>query len=129
MKKLLALAAVGAAFALAACGGGANKLQEAYDWVVANHADAAECFEFAADGSFVGVDTNPTDRDDYSVPSSFDAVEQFNAQLGLPDYIWEEMLHTSSNDGRQTQTANGITVSWKYHPDNGLEATYRLAEE
>ncbi len=102
-----------------------NKLKEAYDWIIETYPSVTSCFDFAEDGSFISVDTNPYDLDDYFVPNVFDAVEALNDKLGLPDYVWEEMLQTSAMDGRLSETANGITVTWKYHPDNGLEATYR----
>lgn len=130
MRKFLSVFAVSGLLCLAGCAGGglggkADVLADAYDWVVAEYPSAASCFDLADDHSFVSVDTNPYDLDDYSVSGCFTAVEEFNDRLGLPDYVWEEMLHTSALDGRQSETANGITVSWKYHPDNGLEATYR----
>ena len=103
----------------------ADVLADAYEWIIAEYPSAAGCFYLSDDHSFVSVDTNPYDLDDYFISSRYTAVERFNDCLGLPDYIWEEMIRTSASDGRQQAAANGITVSWKYHPDRGLEATYR----
>ena len=36
-----------------------------------------------------------------------------------------QLLHTSSADGVRSETVGKITVVWKYHPDKGLEATYK----
>lgn len=136
MKKTLGILgiAVTGLFCMAGCSDGDsnfesifqnNKLENAYNWVIETYPSTSSCFDFAEDGSFISVDTNPYDLDDYFVPNVFDAVEALNDNLGLPDYVWEEMLQTSAMDGRLSETANGITVTWKYHPDNGLEATYR----
>ncbi len=107
--------------------GGKSKLEKAYEDVLASYPEAASCFELAEDGSFISADTNPYNIDDYVDLDAIDAMEKLNDLLDLPDYIWQSMLETSALDGRQTETANGITVSWKYHPDNGLEAIYREA--
>ena len=104
-----------------------SRLVRAYEWVIEEYPSAVSCFTLASDESFVGVDTNPYDVDDFYVTDSFTAIEEFNHELGLADYIWEEMLHTSAMDGRISETSNGIMVSWKYSTYNGLEATYRLA--
>lgn len=35
------------------------------------------------------------------------------------------MGHTSSADGKQTEDYDDVTVSWKYHPDYGMEVTFK----
>lgn len=76
------------------------------------------------DGSYIEIDTNPYDIDDYTSASALQIVKKANDALGLPSSIWTKMLSTNSLDGRQTETCGDITVSWKYHPDNGLEVIY-----
>ena len=55
-------------------------------------------------------------------------LRKLNEALGLPSYVYQLMLETSYSMGRQTETVNGIKVSWTYHPDRGLEVLYVLAE-
>ncbi|MGN1306148.1 MAG: RING finger protein [Faecousia sp.] len=82
-----------------------------------------------SDGSYLSIDTNPYDEDDNGLayPSAYYAVEDVNNALGLPDSLISEMGETTGADGKQTETFEelGITVSWKYHPDKGLEVTYK----
>lgn len=105
---------------------GKNILKKAYEEIITEYPSAVLCFEISDDGSFISVDTNPYDIDDYSVSGAFSAIPAFHEKLGLSDYIWEEMLHTSALDGRQTDGNGKIEVSRKYHPDSGLEAIYKL---
>ena len=82
----------------------------------------------AKDNSYLSIDTNPLDIDDFSASKAWDMIVKANRALGLPESVDEKMGHTSSMDGRQTDTYNGVKVSWKYHPDQGLEVTYEAAE-
>lgn len=83
-----------------------------------------------SDGSYLSIDTNPFNEDDNGVayPAAYYALEDIHKALGLPDSLFEDMGSTSGADGKQTQNfpEQGITVSWKYHPDKGLEATYKI---
>lgn len=81
----------------------------------------------ASDGSYLSVDTNPNNKDDYTDYAAYLSLYVINEYLGLPDSLMEDMGHTSSLDGKQSETFEdaGITVTWKYHPDNGLEVTYK----
>ncbi len=45
-------------------------------------------------------------------------------KCGIPVSVWSEMKRTSALDGRQSYSIKNLTISWKYHPDNGLEAIY-----
>ena len=82
-----------------------------------------------SDGSYLYIDTNPFDRDDdgLAYPAAYDAIKNVNNALGLPDSLITEMGKTTAMDGRQSQSFDkkGITVAWKYHPDKGLEVTYK----
>ncbi|WP_434311247.1 zinc-ribbon domain-containing protein [Hominifimenecus sp. rT4P-3] len=79
------------------------------------------------DGSYLSIDTNPYDIDDYTVSGSITAILAVNSALGLPDYIVDDMSNTTALMGRQSETFSdlGITVSWSYHPNKGLEVTYK----
>lgn len=127
MKKAKLIAAIimsALLIVLTSCG--KNILKKAYEEIITEYPSAVLCFEISDDGSFVSVDTNPYDIDDYSVSGAFSVIPAFHEKLGLSDYIWEEMLQTSALDGRQTDGNGQIEVSRKYHPDTGLEAIYKL---
>lgn len=100
-----------------------SKLEAAYDAVYAVYGSSIY-YEMGEDKSYISIDTNPLNIDDYYVQKAVDIVEMMNKELGLPGYIFQTMLTTTAMQGRQTMTANGITVSWAYHPDNGLEVMY-----
>lgn len=84
-----------------------------------------------SDGSYIAIDTNPYDVDDgdYTYTSTaFSAVKRVNDELGLPSYLINEMSRVNALQGRQTEKFEdaGIEVSYSYHPDHGLEVTYKL---
>lgn len=89
--------------------------------------------EVGSDGSYLSIDTNPYDWDDSGVAywEAYTAVENVNSAIGLPDYVLEDMGATSASMGRQTQNFPelGVTVTWTYHPDEGLEVTYKYYNE
>lgn len=81
------------------------------------------------DGSYMEIDTNPFDIDDYSSITATKLVQDTNNALGLPTSVWTKMSNTNALDGRVSETYGDITVSWKYHPDNGLEVIYECNYE
>lgn len=42
-------------------------------------------------------------------------------ELEVPDAVQATIMSTRALDGRQTADWNGITATWTYHPDEGLE--------
>lgn len=78
----------------------------------------------ADDGSYVKIDTNPDDIEDYIAYGSNTAIITMNDKLGVPDYVYERMSNTRAIDGVQTYENDGLTVSWSYHPRSGLEVIY-----
>ena len=104
-----------------------SKLEKADDAVNAKYG-SSPCYSIAGDKSYISVDTNPMNIDDFFYKEYADILKYVNETLGLPEYIYQEMLSTTSLQGKQTETVNGIRVSWTYHPDNGLEAIYILSE-
>ena len=48
--------------------------------------------------------------------------------LQLPDTLIKEMCSTTALMGRQTKVYGDVEVSWSYHPDNGLDAYFRIIE-
>ena len=87
--------------------------------------------ELGSDNSYLYVDTNPYNYDDgdsryiYTVN---DAIESINKKMGLPESLYNDMNQTSWSMGKQEEVFEsvGIKVSWTYHPDKGLEVTYKL---
>ena len=104
------------------------RLRQAYDKVKLQYSSATLCYEIGDDGSYIEVDTNPLDFDDFYNPTYTKVIEAFNEELGVPDYVYKLMITTTALQGRQTETVNGLIISWTYHPDNGLELIYRLAD-
>ena len=104
-----------------------NRLRTAYNTVVAQYGTSL-CLSIASDGSYISVDTNPLNIDDYYSATYTNILKAMNNALGLPAYVYQSMITTTALMGRQTATANGITVSWTYHPNRGLEAMYILAK-
>lgn len=86
--------------------------------------------EIGSDDSYLKIDTNPYNYDSDSTQSTAylslasTAIKSINTYLGFSGAVYEKMLSTSSLDGRQTQSNDNYSVSWKYHPDNGLEVIY-----
>ena len=56
---------------------------------------------------------------------TLDAIKYANEALGFGGYLYPEMLETSALMGRQRAENDKYEVSWSYHPDSGLEVTYR----
>ena len=81
------------------------------------------------DASYLSIDTNPYNVDQGlgDNPFAIRAVKQINEAMNLPDYLNDEINSTNSLMGRREETFEdiGIKVIWSYHPDNGLEITYR----
>lgn len=80
-----------------------------------------------SDGSYLSIDTNPYNLDGKGIAymESYYAIKNVNEELCLPESLLEEMISTTSLMGRQTEEYEDVTVSWSYHPDNGLEITYK----
>lgn len=112
--------------ACVACSPSKNRLQIAYENVYAQYPDAVACYEIGNDGSYLEVDTNPLDIDDYYNATYMSVLEAFQSELDVPDYVAQLMLTTTAMQGRQTETVNGLIISWTYHPDRGLEVLCRL---
>lgn len=139
-RKLASMIATVLCFAMllvcVACSGGTtdeqpeetgNRLRIAYESVYALYPNATSCYEIGADSSYIEVDTNPYNIDDYYNPTYLNVVEAFNEALSVPDYVYQLMITTTAMQGRQTETVNGLIISWTYHPDNGLAVIYRSA--
>lgn len=82
----------------------------------------------ADDSSYLMIDTNPYNYkggDSSLIEAGLNHIETLNKALGLPDWLYEEMLKTRALDGRQKESFDNVTVTWSYHPDQGMEVIYR----
>ena len=85
--------------------------------------------DIGSDGSYLSIDTHPFDEDDNGLayPDAYNAIKKINAALNLPESLINDMGTTTSADGKQSESFDKINVivTWKYHPDKGLEVTYK----
>lgn len=88
----------------------------------------------ALDNSYIIIDSNPLNVKkgslwNYSLPDyqnvAFNEILQLNTFLELPDWLYQEMMNTRAVDGRQKEVFDNVTVTWTYHPNQGLEVMYR----
>lgn len=82
--------------------------------------------DIASDGSYLSVDTNPSDKDDYTSYEAYLAIMSINEALGLPESVLNRMNQTRSMDGIQSYSNDDLEITWTYHPDRGLEVNYSL---
>ena len=80
----------------------------------------------ASDGSYMEIDTNPSDLDDYSSEDAYQYILDANKEMGFPESLNKTMSKTRSIDGAQTDENDIVKVRWTYHPDKGLEVIYTL---
>ena len=123
-KKLLIPIIAGAAVLVVVLilvlGGGGEK---DFNKMFGDIADKSWCY-IASDGSYMTIDTNPYDIEDYTEYEAYLMLDTINKDLGFSSALWNKMGETSAMDGRQTESNDNYTVSWKYHPDNGMDVTY-----
>lgn len=82
--------------------------------------------EIASDGTWMKIDTNPYDIDDYYDSTALSKVKSINSDLGFSSSVYQEMLETRALDGRQSASCDKYEVSWSYHPDRGMEVMYKI---
>ncbi|MBP3592871.1 MAG: hypothetical protein J6K14_10360 [Clostridia bacterium] len=80
------------------------------------------------DDSFT-IDTKPFTNNDYLNTSlvqqkALSAIRYANEELGFSDSVYSDMMQTNALMGRQSEENDKYTVSWTYHPSEGLEVTY-----
>ena len=82
--------------------------------------------EIGSDGTWMLLDTNPDDAKNRNDSAALAKIEEVLKDLGFKGYTYKEMLLTSSSDGKCTETTGKYEVIWKYHPENGLEALFKI---
>lgn len=93
-----------------------NELSSQYGWTL------------GSDNSYLSADTNVYNSNNYTNYSILAEIEDMNKKMGLPDSLYNDMLRTTWSMGKQQETFEnvGVKVTWTYHPDKGLEVTYKL---
>ena len=51
-------------------------------------------------------------------------IEKANKYMGFTSALYKKMLNTRALDGTQKDENDWVSVSWTYHPDQGLEVIY-----
>jgi hypothetical protein len=114
MKKLFAIAGASLLLvSLAGCAWQFDAFQKAYDTC------GAPAGITVSDGG-KSLIINGMGEEDYS-GSTIYSTACVLGEIGTPSYILSNMETTNSLMGRQSDTFDGIDVSWSYHPDNGLD--------
>jgi hypothetical protein len=78
------------------------------------------------DGTVMEIDTNPYDIEDYYNSTALSKIKTINSELGFSSSVYDDMMETRALDGRQYAYSENYTVSWTYHPDDGLEIIYKV---
>lgn len=99
-------------------------LKKAYNKVLDENSAYSKFINIASDNSYIEIDTNPNDIDDYYSAEAWNLVKAMNKELGFPESLENKMAHTRSLDGKQSDKINDIEVTWTYHPNDGLEIQY-----
>lgn len=60
-------------------------------------------------------------KEDYLGGAAFQDIECVLDVLEAPAAVLSHMGQTTSMDGRQEESWDGITVAWSYHPDRGMD--------
>ena len=115
------VAVVGIIFVASLGGGSKTDFNEMFG----EYADESWCY-IADDGSYMKVDTNPYDIEDDNDFTAYYTIQEINSELGFSSALFSKMGETTAMDGRQSDSNEKYSVSWKYHPDNGLEVTYEV---
>ena len=136
MKKVLALFLLATfMFSIVACGKevtetvdpieqAKDKLSEAY-YSCCKGTDT-EYASLAYDNMSLTIDTIPNDSYYANKNAAAAAIISINKHLGLPSSLVDKFSSTRALDGMQSQDCGTYTVTWNYHPDNGLKVIYEV---
>lgn len=135
MKKILTifltLTLILATFTLTACADTNSKWKTFCEIVsqitgneVTTPSESPYYITIGSDDSYCEIDTNPLDIDDFSSSTALGYIKDMNKALGLPDYLYNDMIHTSYSQGKQEEIFDNFKVKYYYHPDKGLNVSY-----
>ncbi len=117
------LAAVGAV-AVGAAVGQPTALEKAYS----QYEDlgiTSSSIELVDDGRTIIVDG----EGDEQSGAPMEAIASLVTALEMPTSIVTKIENTRALDGTQSDSWDGIEVSWSYHPDTGIDMVLELTEE
>lgn len=128
MKKIIATIAVVLCICVLFAGCGNNSEPSPNLWSLYLKYRDKTVIDIASDRSYLFIDTNIGDKKGYIDWDAWEVIRSINSDLGLPDSLFFDMENTTFAMGKQEETfeSKGIKVSWTYHPDYGLEVTYKL---
>ena len=91
--------------------------------------EGEEWCEFAEDGSWMKIDTNPNDegitQDIIGLGLYLEMeIPEINKELGFPDSVNQKMIGTTYNDGLLEEETDDVKMSWRYSDQRGLELLY-----
>lgn len=84
--------------------------------------------DISDDGSYMIIDTNPADIDNYFDSTAYGYIKKVNEELGFSSSLIEKMDETKLIDGRMEEKCDGYSVSWIFNPARGLEVIYEIIE-
>lgn len=90
---------------------------------------ALKYIDYGDDWSFISVDTNPNDEEDFYAEDAYNIVRNLNQSLEFPESVLNHMMKTTWSQGIQTYEGKKFEASWTYHPDKGLCVTYEVADK
>ena len=103
-----------------------KKLAEAYDNCCPTEYKS-QYAKLGYDKMALTIDTNPSDtKYNECQNNALIAIMATNVFLELPSSISDKMSSTRALDGMQTQNCGTYSVTWNYHPDNGLKVIYEV---
>jgi hypothetical protein len=101
---------------LAACA--SSPAPGAFESAMATCVPAAGPSDVRIEGDQLRIN-NKGDQDNSGIP--IDDVWCLLEELDTPDHIIDSMVETGGNDGEQTDEFGGYAVTWRYHPNQGLD--------
>lgn len=102
-----------------------TKLEEAFE-VCCTGVGKDDYARLGYDKLSLTIDSKPDDSYFRYEDDAISAIVNVNAYLGLPSSLSDKMSSTRALDGMQTQNCGTYTVTWNYHPDNGMKVIYEV---
>ena len=133
VKAAAAALAALLALTLSACGDSKPPLAKAVDsckteinkdlTTKGTAAKAIAYMDLATDGKSISID-GPAAADKYDTLEEEAALICLLGETKAPSGVSARMDNTTALDGAQHETWGTLTVTWTYHPDNGLDVIF-----
>lgn len=69
---------------------------------------------------------NSVTSDGYMAGLNFSCIAD---ETDMPEYVRDRIDATSAMQGRQDESWGDLAADWSYHPNNGLDITFRISED